>query len=395
MTDIRPEEVHHWLISHRESSISGVLCALAVWGLAAIGGYSNQLAVKIGAFSTGLVVAHAGGRSRRIARSTEGILQDTQDISDQSRQNRLYEAFRPSQPTVVTVTTSAAPTKLFDWELLKTSPSQFPHLMIEGSTGTGKTSLTEYLLSLLPGERLVITPKRKISQWRGLNIVGSPLNFSAIQGAFDTLLTEMENRYQLMDTGIEDYPLLNFVVDEYPLIAASCDGISETMLMLVRASREANMKMLLIAQGSEGKALDIEGQTSVRECFTRIRLGKLAIDYARKLKRPDLEKWLLSQERPCMVDELPALVPDLSGFQAVNSGTVPVLPVPTNLQIPDPEKEKLQQVRGLLSQDKGKVDIIWQVWHCKPGRGKDYAQAKREYDKIIRHIQRDQPSSTG
>jgi hypothetical protein len=157
------------------------------------------------------------------------------------------------------------------------------------------------------------------------------------------------------------------------------------MLMLVRAAREANMRMLLITQGSEGKALDIEGQTSVRECFTRIRLGKSATDHAKRLKRPNLLTWLEQQSRPCMVDDSPAIVPDLSGFQATPS--LPVSRIPAiqgspkpDLEISDTEK----QVRELLEQGKGKTEIIWEVWRVKPGRGKDYANAKREYERISR-----------
>jgi DNA polymerase III delta prime subunit len=384
MTELHPSEQHWWLCTNRDTSIAGWLCAVAAWSLTAVAGYSNQPPVKVGSFGSALVVAVAGNRSRRVARATEAILQDSQDISDQSRQNRLYEAFRPGQSALVSVSYET-PLEFFEWELLKTSPAQFPHLMIEGSTGTGKTSLTEFLISLLPGERLVITPKRKVSQWKGLSVIGSPLNFPAIQTAFDTLLTEMENRYFLMDQGQEDYPSLNFVVDEYPLIAANCDGISDTMMMLVRAAREAGMRMLLVAQGSEGKALDIEGQTSVRECFTRIRLGKSAVDYARKLKRPNLVAWLEQQSRPCMVDDLPAIVPDLVGFQIS-----PALPTSSFPDVQDSLKPKLetsgvdQQVLELLEQGKTKTDVIWEVWHAKPGRGKDYANAKREFERIIR-----------
>lgn len=387
--EIRPEELHHWLTSHRDSSISGILCAVAVWGAAFLGGYSDQLPVKIGSFACGLTVAQAGSRSRRIARATEGILLDTEDISDQSRQNRLYEAFKPVRPSVVTVTAhSVQPLDLFDWEQFRTAPNKFPHIMIEGATGTGKTSLAEYVLNLLPGERLIVTPKRRVTQWRGLNVIGTPLKFPVIHEAFDTLLEEMENRYELLDKGNEDYPFLNFVVDEYPLIAANCDGLSDTMMMLVRAAREASMRMLLIAQGSEGKALDIEGQTSVRECFCRIRLGKLAIDHAKKLKDDDLVRWLLKQDRPCMVDDSPAIVPDLAGFQASNPPELPGLPAVQDTPKAELENQTLEQrVRQLLAEGKGKTEIIWEIWKVKPGRGKDYAKAKREYERIVKKLQ--------
>lgn len=384
MVDLHPSEQHHWLVSHRDSALSRTLCTVAAWSLIAVGGFSNQAPVKIGSFFAGLTVAAAGSRSGRVASSTAAILQDSRDISDQSRQNRLYEAFKPFSSALVSVDYSE-PLELFDWEQFKTSPNLFPHIMVEGSTGSGKTTLAEWLLFLLPGERLIITPKRRVSQWKGLKVVGVPLRFPDILKAFDLLTEEMFKRYSLMCKGFEDYPFLNFVVDEYPLIASNCDGISDQMLNLVRAAREADMRMILIAQGSEGKALDIEGQTSVRECFTRIRLGKFALDHAQKLRQPNLVAYLKKQPRPCMVDDLPAEVPDLAGFQIASPMEPASFPDAQDPPAPDPETSpEEKQVRELLSQGKTKKEIIWEVWKAKPGRGKDYAHAKREYERILR-----------
>lgn len=386
MVEVHVSEQHFWITTHRDSAISRLICTGSAWALIVIGGCSNQVPIKISSFAVGSAVALAGSRVGRVAQSTEGILQDSRDISDQSRQNRLYEAFKPSQPSLVKVQYET-PLQFFDWEQFRTSPDKFPHLLIEGTTGSGKTTLVEWLLSLLPGERLVITPKRKVSQWRGLKVMGAPLNFGVIHKTFDMLADLMYQRYTLMDQGREDYTMLNFVVDEYPLIAQNCEGISDTMLTLVRAAREAQMRMLLIAQGTEGKALDIEGQTSVRECFTRIRLGKFAIDYAKRLKQPNLVKYLENQARPCMVDDLPAIVPDLNGFQISLPDPVDSFPVAASSANSTPEiSAEEQRVRELLSQGKGKTEIIWEVWKVKPSRGNDYVQAKREYERILRKL---------
>lgn len=396
MNEVHPSEQHFWLTTYRDTGIAGWICMVVAWVLFGSGLLVEGKPTKAALFASGLAVTTAARRSRRVNRVAQGIIQDSEDISDQSRQNRLYEAFKPSQPAILTVSTPITQPDLFDWQEFKTAPNKFPHIMIEGATGTGKTSLAEFILDLLPGERLVITPKRRVTQWQGLNVVGTPLKFPVIQQAFDTLLEEMENRYELLDRGDENYPFLNFIVDEYPLIAANCEGLSDTMMMLVRAAREASMRMILIAQGSEGKALNIEGQTSVRECFCRIRLGKIAVDYAKRvLKDENLHRWLLRQDRPCLVDDMPALVPDLAGFHISASPELPVLPGVQETPIHDPEKANFERVKELLSQGRGKVDIIWEVWKCKPGRGKDYQEAKRKYEAITRKLQREQSSPTG
>jgi hypothetical protein len=86
-----------------------------------------------------------------------------------------------------------------------------------------------------------------------------------------------------------------------------------------------------------------------------------------------------------MVDDEPAIVPDLSGFQAALSLPTSRIPVIQPSLKPDPEiSDTERQVRELLGQGKGKTEIIWEVWRVKPGRGKDYANAKREYERISR-----------
>ena len=387
--NIHPSEQHFWLTTHRNSAIAAIACALAAWSIVIIASFVRNPIARIGTLATGLTVCVAGNRTRRITRASHGILKDVEDISDQARQNRLYNAFRPTQPSLVTVTTlggSYTP-RCFDWQQFSSSPERFPHVMIEGSTGTGKTSLAEWLLSLLSGDRLVITPKRRVSQWRGMKVVGAPLDFRLIADTFEQLLDEMKSRYELMNIGQEDYPPLNFVVDEYPLIAANCDGISDTMLMLVRAAREAGMRLILIAQGSEGKALDIEGQTSVRECFTRVRLGKHAIEHARKLKAAELVEWLEQQDRPCMVDDEPALVPNLAGFRAIplpGSSGFPVLQDAEKPAPPTPSTE--DRIRALLAAGNDKAQVIWEIWQLKPSKSAAYANAKREVERVQRKL---------
>jgi hypothetical protein len=389
MTSVHPSDQHFYLTTQRDTGIAGLLCMTVAWVLLVSGCMVQERSIKNTLFATGLVTTTAARRSRRVTRRTEGIIQDSEDISDQSRQNRFYEAFKPTQPAIVTVSAHPTePTNLFDWQEFKTSPNKFPHIMVEGATGSGKTALTEFILDLLPGERLVITPKRRVSQWQGLTVVGTPLKFPVIQEALELLLDKMQKRYEQIDQGVEDFSFLNFVVDEYPLVAANCDGLSETMMMLVRAAREASMRMLLIAQGSEGKALDIEGQTSVRECFCRVRLGKLALDHAKKLKDPNLLQWLSRQDRPCMVDDRPAIVPDLAGFHISPQPALPSFPGLVDPPTVDPETAPSndEKVRQLIGEGKTKVEIIWEVWHCKPGRGKDYAKAKREYERIMKRL---------
>lgn len=217
--------------------------------------------------------------------------------------------------------------ELFDWSLFKTDPDRFPHIRIIAKSGMGKTTLAEWLLSILGGERFIITPKKKPSDWRGYKVYGSGFNFEECAEKMVDIKQQMYQRFDEMEQG-KDHGFINFAADEWRLVVKKSPEAKEDMKEVITVARDAKIRMIGIAQGEQVSIWGLEGESDLEECFTTIRMGQFALDHAKKLKlHQSVLEWLRQQKRPCMVENQPAEVPDLSNYN----------PVPTQLQAsPDP-----------------------------------------------------------
>jgi 16S rRNA U516 pseudouridylate synthase RsuA-like enzyme len=121
----------------------------------------------------------------------------------------------------------------------------------------------------------------------------------------------MDKRYSQYSDGVTDFEFWNVVVDEIPAIVAQCEKVPDQLKVLIREARKVRIRLILLTQGAEVKALKMEGEGSIRDSLTFIRLGNFATDHARKLKDKSLLAWLQQSDRPCLVDDLPAIVPNL------------------------------------------------------------------------------------
>ncbi len=242
---------------------------------------------------------------------------------------------------------------LFDFSRLRTEPDKFAHLRIIGGTGVGKTTFVDWLLDVLGGERFVITPKKKSWNWVGLKVYGLWFDYETIRAKLQWIHAEMYRRYPLMEAG-QTFELTNFVVDEWRLINTNVKAIRERnaetkqnieiapsakamMKDIITVAREAMLRLIALAQGENVATWGFEGESDLEECFTDIRLGEFAIDYAKSLRNQcrndseDYEYWTavldeldwqqsrrtrLCKSIPCcMVGKHPARIPDLTDWK--------------------------------------------------------------------------------
>ncbi len=259
------------------------------------------------------------------------ITLDAQDISAASLQQRYYDAMKPTAPeAVITLPREPWQPDLFDWGRLVTEPNRFPHLILLGATGDGKTTLAEWLHQAMDAEPIAVHP-----HWQPSDdpsdpadfaycdrVVGGGRNFPAITEFIGQLHQEMDARANLSRSQLRSRPILATVVDELPAIAKNCgDSVTEQIISLLFESRKFRIRLLLLAQADSVKILGLEGQGAVRENLTYIRLGDYAIDHGRwlvnkKLAAPELVTWLEQQQRPCMVEDAPAIVPTICKGQS-------------------------------------------------------------------------------
>lgn len=209
--------------------------------------------------------------------------------------------------------------ELFRWEEFKEDPNKFPHIRLIAKSGMGKTTLARYILHLLGGNQTVITPKCKPNDWRGVQIIGKGFDYDAIECALIQIKDLMYSNYNLIEQSLTP-EMNNIVLDEWRLIKENIECASDICKELITVARDAKIRLLCLAQGEQVNTWGLQGESDLAECFTDIRLGEFAIEYAKRIKssKPIIE-FLEKQSRPCMIGRLPALIPDLNSFQFVAS----------------------------------------------------------------------------
>jgi len=246
----------------------------------------------------------------------------------------------------------------FDWQSLRNS-RQYPHISIEDKTGGGKSTLAEYIGSLLGGRFIAIAPHYQSGDFQSASlIVGKGRNYGDEASVLDADLVELhfqfqdvlngnkpvtvleflelvhaEMRYRYNLDNYKDTEHLNIVLDEFNSYSSK-KGVKDLFKELIREARKVNIRLIILCQGSEVKALGIEGEGSLRENLTRIRLKTFALVYAKtqfnKYKEHSEDKvyWgkvingLNNTNWSGLVEDNYAVIPNLSNWSNNNTDQV-------------------------------------------------------------------------
>jgi hypothetical protein len=100
------------------------------------------------------------------------------------------------------------------------------------------------------------------------------------------------------------------------------------MKLISREARKISIRLVVLTQSPEVKAIGLEGEGSVRDNFCFIRLGEFALDHAKSLKDDNIKSAIENADRPAMLGNLPCAIPQLSDRLAM-----PVLPLPRDYQL--------------------------------------------------------------
>lgn len=337
------DEYDRLVKSARYSRISqlsavGLLC-LGIGSSLYIGvtGRTQEVVKVLIPMSLGLGIV--GTASGIVADQSEEVLKDWCNISDQQTTNRVYQQLEPEVPTVAL---PKARVYYFQWEILAAQRDNYPHIQIVVKSGGGKSTLAEYLCGLLGGSTIAVAPHYQIGDYPSANaIVGAGRNLgdevpkdtkytldNLLEGqqvtateAIRVLASDMGIRYQLDSEGMRrSGDEVNVILDEYPSYAGK-PGVAEAILEVLREARKVDLRMVIITQSDLGGAMNLSEQD--KRNLTTIRLKDEAIDHARYLlnrEKPGTEKYEVAYEvyeavsqmsRPCMVDNSPAIIPEV------------------------------------------------------------------------------------
>jgi len=420
-------EFRNWYATKWQSIAASIGCSFAGFTLTIAGATNPNFAAQFVLFASGAIVARSGKFALGIAdRQNQNLERFDQvcEVHQQKGSASLMETFYKSLPMIQTSAVIDVPIlpalppaqPLYDWQKIHSQV----HTLILGGTGSGKSTLATWLASQIEGDRIVIDPHASPGDWAGLPVIGAGRNYQAIADQMTKLLAQMDARYKKRSAGQKNFPELVVIVDEYPAIAASdeCKEISKLWLKkLAREARKVSIKLIILTQGSEVKALGVEGEGSLRECFNFVRLGKLATTHAKTLKDSALLESLTQSTRPCMIDECMAVLPDLSNYQLpalppVDMGIDRPLPPSTNsdpelneslvnrlnhlysLEIQDSDSDSIVaidttqdadlrvRIADLKQTGLNQNQIILAIWQSKAGGNKAYKDALAEYRRL-------------
>lgn len=205
-----------------------------------------------------------------------------------------------------------------------------PHVMLLGSTGDGKSTLAKHLAANCTAYTIVIDPHAAPDDWGNLPVFGAGRKYDQIAKIMALTLELLQRRFDARDQGQKQFEPIIIICDEYPAIIASAQAgkiASSWMKLISREARKVAIRLVVLTQSPEVKAIGLEGEGSVRDNFCFVRLGEFALDHAKSLKDDAVKDAIANADRPAMLGNLPCAIPTLSDRVAM-----PVVSMPSDYQ---------------------------------------------------------------
>lgn len=282
------------------------------------------------------------------------------------RINQIYESAYPQQlPMMMPSNTELDADKYFEWIRFVTESDKYPHAILEAETGGGKSTLATALVKYLGGVAIASNPHYKPGDFseftnycKGMNygswkqdtipehylkdnesmellfqdFLDDNLPFTVSCAHFFKIIhIEMKRRYKLREKGVENYPFINIIADEFNETidelkqskSAKDDEwfkptFKQCFISILRQARKVGIRLIGLVQNAELEALDLKGLGSVRKCFKRIRLGEIAKTYSKRVN-PEVYAWCHTQDYPILVEDTPAKLPIPINVMALES----------------------------------------------------------------------------
>lgn len=159
-------------------------------------------------------------------------------------------------------------------DVIGVNVTDYPHLLVAGSTGSGKSVFIHCLIMSLimktkPSELkiMLIDPKRvEMAKYKEMPHLICPIisEYDKSKVAMNKLVMEMERRYQLFeDAGVskisqyneyaeeegkEKLPIIVVVIDEYADLVENCKDIASPVVKIAQKSRAAGIHMVISTQ---------------------------------------------------------------------------------------------------------------------------------------------------
>ena len=131
----------------------------------------------------------------------------------------------------------------------------YPAIAVIGAQGLGKTTLIEYLLSLLSSDKIVLDPHYKAGAWPGCLVIGAGMNYAAVGEALTHLSADVKERYQQRATfaGYRPAPVA-LVLEEQTNWVDKVDGAGKFLKETLSDIRKVGYQTFSVAHSDTNTA---------------------------------------------------------------------------------------------------------------------------------------------
>lgn len=201
------------------------------------------------------------------------------------------------------------------------------HVMIIGNTGAGKSTVARYLAYQVGGRVTVYECEGYPGDWNGLEVIGRGEDWESIsqgmQWDLDFLTTKVEARVHQGDSALQGTDRV-MICEEFPEVKGNVKCAAEWLERHARRGRKLKQFLILLSQYDRVSAWGLDGKSDLADCFVKVRLGKIALAHAKRLKSAVLIEWLSQSKSHCLVDDLPCKLPSLDEMCNTSQRYLPV-----------------------------------------------------------------------
>ncbi|NEP70320.1 hypothetical protein [Moorena sp. SIO3A5] len=269
---------------------------------------------------------------------------------------------------------------------------QSKQLMIIGATGSGKSTLAQWLSYQVGGQVIVYECEGSPDSWRGLQVVGQAEDFDSINQSMAADLKDLTHQIEIRaergDSALAGSDRV-LIAEEFPELVQKCSNASEWLERHARRGRKARRFLILLSQYDQVAAWGLEGKSGIAANFLKLRLGKLAVKHAGKLKDDQLVEWVKSDSTHALLDDDPVTIPSYRELTQVTRQ----LPISTREIAETPGRTELNRISessedsqilgkalAELAQTKSPTYVIKNVLGYTGSR---YQAGKAEFQKLI------------
>ena len=145
-----------------------------------------------------------------------------------------------------------------DWQavfaLIKDQDT-YPAIAVIGSQGKGKTTLVDYLLSLLNHDKIVLDPHYAAGAWPGCRVIGAGMNYAAVGEALENISADVKERYLQRASDVNYVPQrVTLVLEEQTNWVAKVDGAGTFLKETLSDIRKVGYQSISVAHGTTNTA---------------------------------------------------------------------------------------------------------------------------------------------